>query len=255
MNPKIWGHSGWTLLYQIAFNYPINPDYQDVDNYSKFFHSLQPVLPCSICQINYAKHLQLIPIAPYLDSRDHLIEWLIKIQNLVNLDLKSQRPQLHQIEIASLYLKPQSLSTLGWTFLFSVAYEYPRYPTYTDILNYKRFFVALQNVLPPTWHRDQYQNALLSLPIDPYLTTTNYLFQWVLLIHNRINTNRQLTTTSQVLNIYFNNQLTMNGHQMSGQHQMGGQHQDPLINTKNMSMAVLIVVIGTMITKTFIDNN
>lgn len=84
MEPKIWGPPAWHFLHSITFNYPDKPSYKDKSNYYDFFHNLQYILPCDVCQSNYKKHIKEYPISPYLDSKKTLVEWLIHIHNLVN---------------------------------------------------------------------------------------------------------------------------------------------------------------------------
>lgn len=84
MEPKIWGPPAWHFLHTVTFNYPEKPSYKDKSNYYDFFHNLQFILPCDICQANYRRHLKEYPISPYLDSKKTLVEWLIHIHNLVN---------------------------------------------------------------------------------------------------------------------------------------------------------------------------
>ena len=86
MEPKIWGPPAWNFLHTVTFNYPEKPSYKDKSNYYDFFHNLQFILPCELCQSNYQKHLKEYPISPYLDSKKTLVEWLIHIHNLVNKD-------------------------------------------------------------------------------------------------------------------------------------------------------------------------
>ena len=87
MNQNIWGSHLWFSLHTISFTYPINPTSLDKEKFKNFFISLQNVIPCSICQKNYKRHLLEYPIDNYLDNRKNLVYWLIDIHNMVNSEI------------------------------------------------------------------------------------------------------------------------------------------------------------------------
>ena len=60
MDPNYWGPKAWFFLHSITANYPINPTSRDKNIYKSFFISLKDVLPCSVCQENYKKHLSML---------------------------------------------------------------------------------------------------------------------------------------------------------------------------------------------------
>lgn len=86
MNQNIWGPHLWFSLHSISFNYPINPNEDDKNNYYNFFDSLKNVIPCSICKKNYIRHLNEHPIKNNLDNRKKLVYWLIDMHNMVNVE-------------------------------------------------------------------------------------------------------------------------------------------------------------------------
>jgi len=83
MEPEIWGPSAWLFLHTVTFNYPKEPTIIDRNNYQDFFTSLQHVLPCPKCQKHYMMNLSKHPIQ--LQSRKHLVEWLLNVHNAVNI--------------------------------------------------------------------------------------------------------------------------------------------------------------------------
>ena len=87
MDPNIWGPSAWFFLHSVSFTYPQNPSEEDKTNYLTFFNSLQNILPCYKCSQNYKKHIEQYPIETALNSRDTMVNWLIKIHNEVNKEL------------------------------------------------------------------------------------------------------------------------------------------------------------------------
>ena len=87
IKPAIWGPHGWKFLHYVSLGYPNSPSYEDKSNYKQFYHSLQHVLPCEKCAMNYKQNLVKLPIDNHLESRDSLVKWVFDIHNLVNDEL------------------------------------------------------------------------------------------------------------------------------------------------------------------------
>ena len=83
-NPNLWGSHGWIFLQHIALSYPNIPDKETKKIYKDFFYSIQKILPCDTCALNYQDHINKIPIDKYLKNRNTLFSWIIKIHNEVN---------------------------------------------------------------------------------------------------------------------------------------------------------------------------
>lgn len=86
MNQNIWGPHLWFSLHTISFTYPLKPTTIDIENYKKFFETLQNVIPCSVCKKNYIRHLKEYPINGHLNSRKELVYWVIDLHNMVNAE-------------------------------------------------------------------------------------------------------------------------------------------------------------------------
>jgi hypothetical protein len=84
MNQNIWGPQMWFTLHSITFNYPLKPTEQDKNNYKHFFTYLQYIIPCTVCQKNYIRHLKESPVEYNLNNREKLVKWLIDLHNMVN---------------------------------------------------------------------------------------------------------------------------------------------------------------------------
>lgn len=85
MDPEIWGKHGWNFLNSVVLSYPISPTNQDKINYLNFFNSLQYVLPCYKCQVNFSKKLIKYPLSNFLDTRESLLKWIIDVHNDINV--------------------------------------------------------------------------------------------------------------------------------------------------------------------------
>ena len=53
LQPQIWGPHGWKFIHYVSLGYPENPTINDKNFYKNFYYSLQDVLPCEKCRINY----------------------------------------------------------------------------------------------------------------------------------------------------------------------------------------------------------
>jgi hypothetical protein len=85
MGPETWGPHGWKFIHFITMAYPDYPSRYDKQNYKNFFINLSHVIPCSLCGDNYKDHLRQYPLTDdVLSSQTNLMEWGIKMHNLVN---------------------------------------------------------------------------------------------------------------------------------------------------------------------------
>ena len=103
MNPDIWGPKFWFSLHSVTFDYPLKPDLSEKIRIKDFFNSLEYILPCKICRVNYSKHIREIPIENNLGSRKNLVYWLIDIHNSVNA--MHGKPLLSYDEVINIYEK------------------------------------------------------------------------------------------------------------------------------------------------------
>lgn len=80
-----WGPLIWNSLHIISFNYPVNPTNDDKNHYHEYLMSLQYVLPCGACRINFPKNLKA---AGYnrdkLKNRDQFSRFIYNLHNVVN---------------------------------------------------------------------------------------------------------------------------------------------------------------------------
>ena len=60
LQPLIWGPHGWKFIHYVSLGYPENPTINDKNFYKNFYYSLQDVLPCEKCRINYKKGIKLL---------------------------------------------------------------------------------------------------------------------------------------------------------------------------------------------------
>jgi len=106
LKPSIWGPYGWKFMHFVSLGYPDNPTSDDKRNYKEFYNSLQGVLPCERCAINYKQNIIDSPIDGHLDNRDALVKWVVDIHNTVNNEL--QKDQIGYEDAVNLYLNEES---------------------------------------------------------------------------------------------------------------------------------------------------
>lgn len=111
MDPKIWGFCGWKFLYSTALMYPKEPSNQVKMNYMNFYNSIEHVIPCDDCGDNYGRHAKILPIDQYLESRNDLFTWVLRMNNSVN-KLKGYK-LLNPIAVFQYHFnfKPHDIST------------------------------------------------------------------------------------------------------------------------------------------------
>lgn len=95
--PHVWGPHGWKFMHAVALAYPENPSVEEKKAAAQFFTSLEYLLPCESCKQNYRKELQAFPLAPALESKQKLNEWLTELHNSVNKRLKKTVMSAEQV--------------------------------------------------------------------------------------------------------------------------------------------------------------
>jgi len=101
----------------VSLGYPTNPSHEDKLNYKNFYHSLQYILPCEKCAMNYKGNLRKLPIDNHLESQDSLVKWVIDIHNLVNDELGKDKVDYDKA--LSLYTNEES-KLIDYCFKLSV---------------------------------------------------------------------------------------------------------------------------------------
>ena len=118
IKPAIWGPHGWKFLHYVSLGYPNSPSYEDKSNYKQFYHSLQHVLPCEKCAMNYKQNLVKLPIDNHLENRDSLVKWVFDIHNLVNDELGKENVSYE--EALALY-KNESINSKSLDYCFKLS--------------------------------------------------------------------------------------------------------------------------------------
>jgi len=114
VDPAQWGPSLWRSLHSITLGYPENPTDIVKKHTHNLFTSLQYVLPCEKCRVNFNHQLTTSPLTDtIISSRQSLITWLIDIHNEVNKSLGKRI--LSQEEALKLYTENVSFSYFSFT--------------------------------------------------------------------------------------------------------------------------------------------
>tara|TARA_B100000035_G_scaffold140760_1_gene119853 strand:- start:10 stop:564 length:555 start_codon:yes stop_codon:yes gene_type:complete len=85
MLTSVWGPSMWHSLHTISFNYPVNPTEKDKKKYYNFFKSLQHILPCKYCRMNYKKNIKKVPLnKAVMKNRYTFSKWVYDLHEEIN---------------------------------------------------------------------------------------------------------------------------------------------------------------------------
>tara|TARA_B100000902_G_C26492666_1_gene520061 strand:- start:10 stop:459 length:450 start_codon:yes stop_codon:yes gene_type:complete len=74
-----------------------------------------------------------------------------------------------------------------WHSIHFVALGYTSNPSNADKTNYKNFYENLVNIIPCQECSEHLKETLNELPIDNYLVSREKLFEWTVLLHNKVN--------------------------------------------------------------------
>jgi hypothetical protein len=99
-------------------------------------------------------------------------------------------------------MEPNIWGPPAWTFLHTITFQYPEYPTDLDKQKYYTFFNSLKNVLPCPNCKEHYSENFENIPIR--LESREDLIEWLIDIHNEVNkkNNKRIYTYKEVYDIY-----------------------------------------------------
>lgn len=82
---------------------------------------------------------------------------------------------------------PSLWGNSAWTFFEYTALGYPDHPTEQDKTHYKQLFSSLEFTIPCKECRMNYSIHILETPIDNYLSNSYSLYEWVVIMQNKVN--------------------------------------------------------------------
>ena len=94
---RVWGAPMWLTLHMISLNY--KPDMKH--GYRAFFNSLQHVLPCGACRVNYRRIIHtVLPLNDEVFScRRSMAMWVFLLHNQVQKDIYAKTQDPHDIPL------------------------------------------------------------------------------------------------------------------------------------------------------------
>jgi hypothetical protein len=133
MDTRFWGPPGWRMLHLLTFLY--NEEHKKP--YREFFKTLPYILPCKFCRASLTDYYKKHPLEPALEGRAALTKWLYDVHNEVSAKLRSQGltttpdPTFASVEryYNTWIAEGADVATVGWDFLFAVAYNHPQAAT------------------------------------------------------------------------------------------------------------------------------
>ena len=100
-------------------------------------------------------------------------------------------------------LSPKVWGHAGWKFLFSIASVYSKESAPLNIKrHYYQYLTSLKNVLPCQTCRRHYDEYLKNKPLAFYLENRETLFQWLLGLHNKSNSDNMLLSSEAAISYY-----------------------------------------------------
>lgn len=122
MDPYLWGHLLWSLLWEIvrACRFPTPEERHDI---IMLLYSMRWVIPCKFCRQHYAEHLARMPAAG--DTQD-FVQWVYDLKNAVNASQGRDRNiQMEEFEtrlaVQPVLLSPEQM----WTLILVLSCNYP----------------------------------------------------------------------------------------------------------------------------------
>lgn len=115
-DPNIWGPHAWFFLETIVMSYPIDPTEKDKLNFKSFFYTLQFIIPCNKCRVNYNIHLKKYPLTKkVLENRDNLFQWIVNMHNAVDLNKKRSTKETYDYYINQYSESPKKENNKKYT--------------------------------------------------------------------------------------------------------------------------------------------
>lgn len=106
MDTKSWGPHAWNYLHYISFNFPSNPNNDDVNKYINYYKYFQQIIPCDTCRVDFGKIIKKFPPEKFLKDTEGCVVWTYLIHDLVNQKLNKKSPPFW--EIVLFYFKKKS---------------------------------------------------------------------------------------------------------------------------------------------------
>lgn len=167
MHSSIWGPYCWHMMHILTYNYPENPNENNMNNIKEFFTSLQYIIPCSICRTHYKKKISKVPVSRVYNNKYKLIKWCIDMHNEVNRVFKKK---VYSIDDSNkVYIKDNELLIDHYKLSLIMDIIVNTCPEKIDnnkiIIGYVQFFNSLKELYPCEECRIAYNNALLKYPL------------------------------------------------------------------------------------------
>lgn len=99
MSTKDWGPPAWHFLHHVAISFSTDPTPMEQKQVLNFLYSLESILPCARCKMNW--HKMLIQYPPDVSNSCALQRWMFMVHNIKNQELG--KPLFTEEEYAKKY--------------------------------------------------------------------------------------------------------------------------------------------------------
>ena len=178
MKPEKWGPFIWYLIHIITFYIP-NDEFFIINKkiYLSFFRALNSIIPCPICRSHLNKMIKTNNLDK-CNSKEDIINWTIKIHNLVNQRLKKK--QINKEKSNELYKDIniqkifQGIDILTYNFQQKM-----------PLKQYITMFTSFKTIFPNDEFKQYYNNSLKKYKIN--FRNHNEMIIWYKNIGKHIN--------------------------------------------------------------------
>ena len=134
MDPNVWGPHYWFFLHSVALHYPKHPTATTKKIHYRLIHNFHEFIPHNAIAANFVKMVAKYPVAPYLDSRAHLVRWVHFIHNKINEKTMKRLVSLeeHRSNMKRCYAETRN-ANLSIVLLFAVMGALVVYTCYRDV--------------------------------------------------------------------------------------------------------------------------
>jgi len=159
MKPEKWGPFIWYLMHIITYHVPDDDFFlKNKRNYLNFFKALNSIIPCPICRSHFNKILKTNTLNK-CNSKEDIINWTIKIHNLVNQRLKKK--QINKEKSNELYKDINIQKIFQGIDILTYNYQQKM-----PLKQYIIMFTSFKTIFPNDEFKKYYNNSLKKYKIN-----------------------------------------------------------------------------------------
>ena len=180
----------WDALYVLMACFRKDLGEKACKSLETFFKSLTVLLPFYQMREMLKIFMEEYPIEKNICSCLKHVRWTVELHNFMCKHLNINRQDDFD-QICKVYDVDKIDKTFWgnrvWFFIHYIALHQPKKIPDNVGYAFKKMMESLSYLLPCSICREHLKNHLLSFPIDSYLDTNESLFEWTVILHNKVN--------------------------------------------------------------------